>query len=87
MIWKQKYVVTDNKEMIVFSELIQHKEFKSFNPTSAGFISIFVKDGQTDCLCYGESISLGLKSYEEKDTYMAKRQILGHPPYLSNERQ
>jgi hypothetical protein len=87
MIWKQKYVVTANKEMIVFSELLQHKEFKELNPTSAGFISIFVKDGQTDCLCYGDSVSLGVKSDEVKDTYMAKRQILGHSPYLSNERQ
>jgi hypothetical protein len=79
MILKTKYVRTYDDKIIVFSELHQHKEFKSFQPVSAGFISIGVgKDGNPDCTCYGESISLGIKSNEEEDTFLARKQILGH---------
>jgi hypothetical protein len=71
-----KYVITEDKVIIVFPELIQHSEFKHFNPTSAGFISIGVnKQGNPSCSCYGESISLGLKSNPEEDTKIAKRQL------------
>jgi len=74
---KAKYIRTKNNKIIVFSELQQHKEFNRFEPISAGFISIGVgADGNPDCNCYGESISLGLKSMED-DTQLAKRQILG----------
>jgi hypothetical protein len=73
---KTKYVITEDKVIIVFPELIQHSEFKHFNPTSAGFISIGVnKQGNPSCSCYGESISLGLKSNPEKDTELAKKQL------------
>lgn len=85
MHWKQKYIRTNKDVIIVFPELLQHSEFKHFNPVSAGFISIgtkciFEEDGtkyyETDCSCYGESVSLGLKSNEE-DTLLAQNQILG----------
>ena len=72
---KVKYVVTKNEEIFVFSELQQHKEFRLFNPISAGFISFGVKDGNPTCGCHGESISLGLKSRPEQDTLLAKRQL------------
>lgn len=86
MLLKQKYIRTSEDTIIVFPELHQHKEFIKFNPVSAGFISLFTKkvehNGQphyeTDCLCYGESVSLGIKSNEEEDTFLAKKQILGH---------
>lgn len=86
MVLKQKYIRTSDDTIIVFPELHQHKDFKHFNPVSAGFISFFTNriehNGQphyeTDCLCYGESISLGLKSNEKEDTFLAKKQILGH---------
>lgn len=79
MILKTKYVRTKEDRIIVFSELNQHSEFKSFEPVSAGFISIGVgEDGNPDCTCYGESVSLSLKSNEVEDTLLAKRQILGH---------
>lgn len=72
---KTKYVITSGGEIIVFTELIQHKEFVRFNPVSAGFISFGVnKVGNPTCTCYGESISLKLKSREE-DTDIAKRQL------------
>jgi hypothetical protein len=67
-------------KIIVFSGLIQHKEFKNLNPISAGFISIgaTIQDGHpiTDCTCYGKSDSLGIDSAPE-DTELAKKQILG----------
>lgn len=70
-----KYVITKDKEIIVFSELFNHSDFRSNNPISAGFISFGVKDGNPTCSCYGESISLGLKSNPEEDTMIAKRQL------------
>lgn len=81
MVLNQKYIKTDKGIIIVFPELLQHSQFKSFNPVSAGFIAIGVgEDGNPSCTCYGESISLGLKSQEEIDTDLAKRQILGNLP-------
>jgi hypothetical protein len=73
---RTKYIRTSENEIIVFSELQQHSEFKSFNPISAGFISIGIRDGNPDCTCHGESVSLGLKSMED-DTRLARKQILG----------
>ena len=76
MFGKVKYIITEHKEIIVFSELQQHSEFKHFAPISAGFISFGVnKQGNPTCSCYGESISLGLKSNPEEDTIIAKRQL------------
>lgn len=76
MFSRVKYVVTKEREIIVFSELMQHSDFKHFQPISAGFISFGVdKGGNPSCSCYGESISLGIKSNPEEDTLMAKRQL------------
>ncbi len=73
---KQKYVITKNKEIIVFPELLQHSEFSKWQPISAGFISFGVnKEGNPTCSCYGRSISLGLDSDPERDTEIAKRQL------------
>ena len=78
MVLKQKYIRTSNNRIIVFPELMQHSEFKSFNPISAGFISIGIgQDRNPDCTCYGQSVSLQLKSLED-DTLLAKKQILGY---------
>ena len=74
--FKVKYVITGNNEIIVFSELIQHSEFRHFNPISAGFISFGVnKQGNPTCSCYGESVSLSLISRPLEDTIIAKRQL------------
>ena len=79
---KQKYIVTENDVMIVFSELLEHSRFRSFNPISAGFISIGAEDKYKPTIqCYGESVSLDIKSREEEDTMLAKRQILGDIEY------
>ena len=79
---KAKYIKTKDNVIIVFPELLQHKDFRDWQPISAGFISIGIKtvDGypETDCTCYGESISLDLKADEEVDTALARKQILGY---------
>jgi len=73
---KQKYVITEDKVIIVFPELLQHSEFKKFNPISAGFISFGINEQKNPtCSCYGESVSLGLKADEIQDTIIAKRQL------------
>jgi len=61
-----KYIRSKNNRIIVFSELQQHSEFKMFEPISAGFISFGIgEDRNPDCSCYGESVSLKLKSRED----------------------
>jgi hypothetical protein len=76
MYLKQKYVITKRKVIIVFSELLQHSDFRHFDPISAGFISFGVnKEGNPTCNCWGESISLGLKSRPDEDTKIAKMQL------------
>jgi hypothetical protein len=76
MYLKTKYIITKNKEIIVFPELLQHSDFKDFNPISAGFISIGINQhGNPSCTCYGKSVSLGLESNPEEDTKLARRQL------------
>jgi len=84
---KTKYIRTKDNQIIVFSGLFQHSDFKNDNPISAGFISFGTKKtGEHNgkeyhepyCSCYGESVSLGLKADEIKDTELANRQILGN---------
>lgn len=74
-----KYVKTKDNVIIVFSELLQHSDFRKFEPVSAGFISIGATDRhEPSCVCHGESISLELKSDPEVDTELARKQILGY---------
>lgn len=71
-----KYIKTKQREIIVFSELFDHSDFRSFNPVSAGFIYIGADgEGCPTCSCHGESVSLKLKS-DPEDSVLAKRQIL-----------
>ena len=75
-----KYIKTKDNEIIVFSALLNHSDFKKFNPISAGFI-LFLTDelGIPNCECYGESVSLNfLKSNPEQDSKLANIQILGN---------
>ena len=71
-----KYIRTKDNEIIIFGEIMQHSDFRNFNPVSAGFISFGInKEGNPTCSCYGESISLNMKSNPEDDTMYAKRQL------------
>lgn len=75
---KTKYIKTGDNKIIVFSGALQHDEFRKFNPVSAGFISFgALGKYDPDCTCYGESVSLKLKSDEDEDTRLAKQQLLG----------
>jgi hypothetical protein len=71
---KQKYVrLKIYDEIIIFPTIIEHSDFKHMNPISAGFCHIGIKEID----CFGESISLGLKSNKE-DSDIATRQIHGY---------
>ena len=71
-----KYIRTKDDEIIVFPSSIFHSEFADWQPKSAGFISFGLsqKTKNPTCKCYGESLSLGLKSHED-DTELAQRQL------------
>jgi hypothetical protein len=73
---KVKYIRTKDDEIIIFGEIMQHSDFRNFNPVSAGFISFGINnDGNPTCSCYGESYSLNMESNPEEDTMLAKRQL------------
>ena len=36
--FRTKYMRTKDNEIIVFGEIMQHSDFRNFNPVSAGFI-------------------------------------------------
>ncbi|HLO91525.1 MAG TPA: hypothetical protein VK172_10215 [Lentimicrobium sp.] len=77
---KIKYIRTKHDNIIVFPEIHNHSEFKHFEPKSAGFLwfEINHETNEIDCKCYGESVSLHLKSIPEEDAKLAKAQILGY---------
>lgn len=59
-----KYIVIDEKEMIIFPPTLQHRDIaRDLCVTSAGFI----EDGK----CYGQSDSLGI-GYKESDNKLLK---------------
>ena len=72
-----KYIKTEDEDIIIFSEVINHSQFRNWNPVSAGFIMFYTdkETGNPNCKCYGESISLGLKSNPEEDTIRARYQL------------
>jgi hypothetical protein len=71
-----KYIRTKDNEIIIFGEIMNHSDFRNFNPVSAGFISFGInKEGNPTCSCYGESFTLNMKSNPEEDTIIAKRQL------------
>ena len=71
---KMKYVkVGQYDSIIVFPTIIEHSDFKHMNPKSAGFCYISEKKVE----CFGESISLGLKSEEKGDSLQATKQYCG----------
>lgn len=75
MTTRAKYIITRGGRIIVFPEMFYHSDFKEFDPVRAGFISFRVEEGEPSLSCWGESISLGLKSDPERDTILAKRQL------------
>ncbi len=77
-----KYVVI-NGSVIVFSAAIKHSDMVGYGQeaSSAGFVSfrVFKDVDDFDVVephCYGESVSLGVKSNPEMDQRKIKIQIL-----------
>lgn len=80
-----KYVIIDETYPIIFSEAHQHSSFRdiSGNVTSAGFCSFqevdtpvgsrFCQSRIIQARCYGESVSLNIKSDPEKDAIILTR--------------
>jgi hypothetical protein len=77
---KMKYVkVGDYNSIIIFPQIIEHSRFKHLNPTTAGFCYI----SEDKVKCFGESISLGIKSNERLDTIDATKQYCGTEAMLN----
>jgi len=71
-----KYIRTQDDEIIIFGEIMNHSDFKHWNPKSAGFVSMGIdQNGNLSLSCYGESVSLNLKSNPDEDTKLAKIQL------------
>ena len=80
---KTKYIVFETangiEDMVIFSILVQHDWVARGMGliVSAGFISVHTDFGGDQLIeCYGESISLNLKSRPEQDAKIAHR-VLG----------
>ena len=78
-----KYVIV-NGSAIVFSAAITHNEMVRYNQKAegAGFVRFYPeKDSYGEDVifaeCYGESISLGVKSRGEEDSFLVTAQICG----------
>lgn len=70
---RQKYVrLKEYNQIIIFPQIIEHSTFKRLEPISAGFCCI----DPHNINCFGESISLNLKSMED-DSFMATKQVFG----------
>lgn len=76
-----KYVIVEGSA-IVFSAAIQHKDMVGYNRkcSGAGFVTFHYKEDSPEgdyiyVKCYGESVSLGIKSNPEDDSRIITRQI------------
>ena len=78
---KQKYVRIGRDEFIIFPMTLSHDEFLKFHPTSAGFCYIY--NNKVDC--YGESVSLKLKS-DPADSMLATKQVFGYEAALNMDK-
>lgn len=78
-----KYVIIDGSA-IVFTAAIMHSEMLKHHQKAegAGFVRFYPRKNEwgEDVIiarCYGESISLGVKSREEEDSFIITSQICG----------
>lgn len=79
MFFKAKYIIIDGMTPVVFPETLTHADVKSSlapgaDCTGAGFVHI-THDGAYSC--YGESVSLKVKSNGEKDSFILNRYLGG----------
>lgn len=75
----QKYVrLKQFNEIIIFPEIINHSDFKNFEPISAGFCNV----RENSIACFGRSITLNLPSEPIEDSLIATRQVFGYEAKL-----
>lgn len=72
MVIQQKYIRTQENEIVFFPMGIEHSNFIAFKPISAGFCVI--EDNMVTCL--GESFSLSINSKAD-DSEIATLQVFG----------
>lgn len=79
-----KYVIIDGSA-IVFSSAITHSEMVGYNQKveGAGFVRFYPSKNEWGedvviATCYGESISLGVVSRGEEDSFIVTQQICGN---------
>ena len=80
-----KYVVTDQGDFAIFTELTSHDKIGENlfgKPVAAGFCHLEhpnvhegYKDGESYIICSGDSISLGLKSRGEVDEKIINKHL------------
>lgn len=74
--FKAKYIISKHQVPVVFSEVLTHADvarllFRQQDILGAGFC--YVKDDKYHC--YGESISLGVKSNGQEDATILNRYL------------
>lgn len=71
-----KYVMFDFVHPVIIGMGMPHNQvkYKNYHPTSAGFVKFVYDDErqEIDVICFGESISLGLKSNGYMDADVIK---------------
>jgi hypothetical protein len=76
---KLKYINFENLGIIIFEEHVEHAILASKmgdKPISAGFVSLPDKDEcGNKASCYGESVSLNIKSRPLEDTNLLQRRL------------
>lgn len=80
MNWTAKYVVFDSGDCFVFNEAINHKEMLKVGrgkPIGAGKCHFEPSAGyEVNVVCYGESVSLDIKSREIEDAKVIGKYML-----------
>ena len=69
-----KYVVINRDDMIIFPPTMSHNQFLNMgNITSAGLIRVYGGKGTASGVrCFGESVTLRIKSNPEHDAHIAR---------------
>lgn len=79
---KMKYVrLKQFDQIIIFPCVMEHSSFRGMNPITAGFCYINIQNRRVDC--FGESVSLNLKSGDREDVFQATKQVFGIDDALS----
>ena len=68
---KLKYV-RHHYGFVIFDEIVQHNDIRVDDIVSAGFCSISSASEELSASCWGESVSLNLKSRDDDSEAMTK---------------